>query len=224
MTSGLGIERASGVRDLPIRVYSSQANQLIQIEQCCRGSLIRRPRSQVFGLVRIKWSRFHFKPNAARPQGYDGVPHVGWYLSTAGQALSVSVHAKAHAPSHHTLLIECNQCHRSTHCNQQFITRVCSMPVRADVAVSFNGVEQALAWVRVAFVDVAVLSLAWTALCLRSQLIQVIGAENPHGRPASVVESTAMNCLIVFSITNSRLNGHVVLTKVTVNAELLARI
>lgn len=80
------------------------------------------------------------------------------------------------------------------------------MPVRADVAAWFNGVEQALAWVSVAFVDVAVLSLAWAALSLLSQLIQVIRAENLDDHGAFAPENAATIFLTVFSTANSRSN------------------
>ncbi len=90
--------------------------------------------------------------------------------------------------------------------DQQFISRVSKMLVQADIATRLNGVEQVLALVRVAFVDVAVLSLAWAALCLRSQLVQEIDTENLHGRSASVAERAATICLTVFSTANSRSN------------------
>lgn len=69
--------------------------------------------------------------------------------------------------------MECYQCHGATNRNQQFISRVSRMSVRADLAARFNGVEQALAWPLVALVNVAVLTLAWTALRLRSQPMEV---------------------------------------------------
>ena len=87
------------------------------------------------------------------------------------KAITGSVRTKALNFGPHPLLIECYQCHQPTNRNQQFISRVGSMPVRADVADRLNGVKQALAWISVAFVDVPILSLAQVALSFRSQLV-----------------------------------------------------
>lgn len=54
------------------------------------------------------------------------------------------------------------------------------MPMRADVAARFNGVEKTLAGFLVALVDVPVLAKARTALCLPSQIVEVSGVESFH--------------------------------------------
>jgi len=80
------------------------------------------------------------------------------------------------------------------------------MPVRADVATQTNGIKQTLTGIFVAFVNVAVQSLAWVILGFRNQLAQVIGVKNFHDCDASFAESASTICLTVFLTVNSRSN------------------
>lgn len=71
--------------------------------------------------------------------------------------------------------------------------------MRADVAVRFNGVEQTLAGVLVALVDVPVLAKSGTVLCLPSEIVEVLRVERFHDLfGASSLESShdLSNCFI----------------------------
>ena len=181
-------------------------NQFLKILVDIRTALLRSPRCEILRQALIKRSRLNLEQHAAGLQRNDGMPCAGGYLDTDGQALAISVYTKPDNLDHHPLLIERDQCHQTTNRNQQFISRVGSVPMGVDVAARLNGVEQALTGVRVAFVDIPVLSLAWTALCLRGQLFQVICIKNLYDRAVSVAESAATICLTVFSTENSRSN------------------
>lgn len=52
--------------------------------------------------------------------------------------------------------------------------------MRSDVAAKLNGVEKTLAGVLVVLVDIAVLAKTRAALCLPSQIVEVLSVESFH--------------------------------------------
>jgi hypothetical protein len=84
------------------------------------------------------------------------------------------VRTKTQCPGDVSSLVKGHQCHQPTHSNQQFLSWVTRVPVWAYVGTGLHGIEQALARILIALVDITVLALSLVYHRQASQFNQIL--------------------------------------------------